>query len=209
MVDFEETATAMKELLNQGKIRTIGVSNYNPQQMLAFAQTAPIHFCQPPYNIFERVIENDIKPYCHEKDIKLMTYGALCRGLLSGKMTQNREFKGDDLRQFDPKFQGKRFKDYLTATEKIKQLASDYNKSLLAFSVRWILDQGVDIALWGGRKPEHMQATDEIWGWQIAEEAKNKVNEILQQTISDPVGPEFMAPPAREKEMKASSGNHT
>ncbi|MGM0601090.1 MAG: aldo/keto reductase [Candidatus Rifleibacteriota bacterium] len=207
LVDFEETAMAMKELLNQGKIRAIGVSNYNPQQMLAFEKTTPIHFCQPPYNIFERGIENDIKPYCEEKGIKLMTYGALCRGLLSGKMTKDREFKGDDLRKIDPKFQGERFEQYLAATEKLKNLASDFNKSLLAFSVRWILDQGVDIALWGGRKPEHMQPTDEIWGWQIDEKTKSKVNEILQQTISNPVGPEFMAPPSREKVAQATSSN--
>jgi aryl-alcohol dehydrogenase-like predicted oxidoreductase len=200
LVPFEETADAMNRLVKEGKIRAIGVSNYSPEQMAAFRKVAPIHVSQPPYNIFEREIEADVKPYCNDNGIALMTYGALCRGLLSGKMSRDRQFKGDDLRQFDPKFKAPRFGQYLDAADKLGDLArKEYDKSLLALAVRWVLDQEVEIALWGGRRPDQMAPVDEVTGWHLDENGRNRVNALLEETVTDPVGPEFMAPPSREK----------
>lgn len=200
LVPFAETADALNELLADGKIRAIGVSNFSPEQMDAFREGAPLNASQPPYNIFEREIESDVKPYCRNNQIALMTYGALCRGLLSGKMSRDREFTGDDLRQYDPKFQGARFGQYLAATDRIATLARErYDKDLLPFAVRWVLDQGVEIALWGGRRPDQMDPVSEVFGWSIDDDAMAEVDRILADTITDPVGPEFMAPPTREK----------
>lgn len=200
LVPFEETAETMKELFDQGKIRSIGVSNYSPDQMKAFQKTAPVHVSQPPYNIFERQIEGEEKDFCQDNNIALMTYGALCRGLLSGKMSKKREFKGDDLRRHDPKFQGDRFAQYLAAAAELEDLAEDrFNKSLLALAVRWVLDQGVEIALWGGRKPGQMKPVREVVGWNLNGPAKKRIDKILEDTIKDPVGPEFMAPPTRKE----------
>jgi len=200
LVPFEETAEAMNKLLIDGKIRAIGVSNHDPEQMAAFREAAPIHLSQPPYNIFEREIEDDIQPYCRENGIALMTYGALCRGMLSGKMSRDRKFEGDDLRQFDPKFKEPRFDQYLAAADRLAELAeNEYGKSLLALAVRWVLDQEVEIALWGARRPDQMDPVDEVAGWTIDEEGKKRIDAILEGTLEDPVGPEFMAPPGRDK----------
>ncbi len=197
-VPFEETARLMESLKDQGKIRAIGVSNYDPEQMDAFRNAAGLNVCQPPYNLFERQIEGGISAYCRRNHIALMTYGALCRGLLSGKMTADREFGGDDLRKNDPKFQQPRFGQYLKAAERIEQLARDrFGKPLLPTAVRWVLDMNVEIAIWGGRRPEQMAPLDEIDGWRIDDAFKHAVDEILQETIEAPVGPEFMAPPER------------
>jgi len=197
-VPFEDTARTVERLKDQGKIRACGVSNFSPKQMDAFRQAADLQLCQPPYNMFERGIEEDILPYSQENGIALMTYGALCRGLLSGKMTADREFSGDDLRKQDPKFQPPRFEHYLTAADRIEQLARErYQKTLLAAAVRWVLDMGVEIAIWGGRRPEQMDPIDDILGWRIDDDFKTALDEILSKTIPDPVGPEFMAPPAR------------
>ncbi|MCA1743289.1 MAG: aldo/keto reductase [Desulfovibrionales bacterium] len=199
LVPFEETAGTMKKFLEQGKIGAIGVSNYSPEQMDAFRREAPIHVCQPPYNIFEREIEDDILPYCKANNIALMTYGALCRGLLSGKMDRGREFEGDDLRNVDPKFQQPRFDQYLAAVDELKELAAQKNKDLLPLAVRWILDQGVETALWGGRKPEQMKPLSDVFGWELDKSDKEQVDRILKDKIKDPAGPEFMAPPSRDK----------
>ncbi len=197
-VDFGETAEAMEKLLEAGKIRAIGLSNFTPEQMAAFGETARPHVCQPPYNLFERGIESDVKPYCHDNTIALMTYGALCRGLLSGKMSKDRQFIGDDLRQYDPKFNPPRFDHYLGTAGKLERFARrNYGKSLLALAVRWALDQEVEIALWGGRRPGQMAPVDEVTGWAIDEDGKNQVDAILREAIPDPVGPGFMAPPDR------------
>jgi aryl-alcohol dehydrogenase-like predicted oxidoreductase len=99
-----ETAAAMADLLRAGKIRAIGVSNFSPAQMDAFRAVAPLHAAQPPYNLFERAIENDVLQYCGEHGLTMLAYGSLCRGLLSGKMTASTRFGGDDLRKADPKF---------------------------------------------------------------------------------------------------------
>jgi aryl-alcohol dehydrogenase-like predicted oxidoreductase len=112
---IEETAAAMAELHRAGKIRAVGVSNFSPAQMNAFAAVAPLHTAQPPYNLFEREIERDVLPYCRDKHAVMLGYGALCRGLLSGRMTEASRFSGDDLRKSDPKFEMPRFRQYLDA----------------------------------------------------------------------------------------------
>jgi aryl-alcohol dehydrogenase-like predicted oxidoreductase len=194
---FEETARLMQSLKDQGKVRAIGVSNFDPEQMTTFQKVVDIQVCQPPYNMFERQIEDALVPYCKSHDIALMTYGALCRGLLSGKMMPHREFEGADLRQIDPKFQAPRFGQYLKAAARIEQLAKDhYDRPLLPVAIRWVLDMGIEIAIWGGRRPEQMAPLDDIDGWHVSDSFKYAVEELLQETVIDPVGPEFMAPPA-------------
>ncbi len=199
LVSIEETAGAMKELYEAGKIRAIGVSNFTPEQMDHFRQAAPLHTNQPPYNLFERGIEKDVLPYCRDHGIATITYGALCRGMLSGKMSKKRTFEGDDLRKNDPKFQPPRFDQYLAAVDELKHLARDrFDVSLLALAVRWVLDQpGQTTALWGARRPEQLDPVDEISGWHLDADALNEIDRILSRNVKDPVGPEFMAPPSR------------
>jgi aryl-alcohol dehydrogenase-like predicted oxidoreductase len=117
--------------------------------------------------LFERDAESGVLPYAGLHGITVLCYGALCRGLLTGKITHETEFKGDDLRRNDPK------------------------------AVRWLLDQGDTIALWGARHPAQLDAVDEAMGWQLDDEAKRRIDRILRGTITDAVGPEFMAPPSR------------
>ncbi|MDZ7660685.1 aldo/keto reductase [Fodinibius sp.] len=194
--EFAETAETLHELLEEGKIRAIGVSNYSPEQMEEFQQTAPIHVCQPPYNLFERGIENDIIPYCKENDITLLTYGALCRGLLSGKMSKDRTFnKGDLRRNADPKFQGETFDRHLEAVEKLKEYAGNkFNQKVIHLAVRWILDKGIDSAIWGARKPEQV-TFEKVFGWDLTDQQVQEIEHIVEETIENPVSPAFMAPP--------------
>jgi aryl-alcohol dehydrogenase-like predicted oxidoreductase len=123
LVRIEETAEAMRMLFAQGKIRAIGVSNFSVPQMERFRQVAPLHVVQPPYNLFERSIDADILPYCRSNRIATFGYGALCRGLLSGRMGADSKFEGDDLRRTDPKFRKPRFAQYLAAVERLERLA--------------------------------------------------------------------------------------
>lgn len=191
-----ETAAAMRELHEQGVVRAVGVSNFTPDQMDKFRAESPLHLCQPPYNIFERSIEGDIKPYCERHGIVLMAYGALCRGLLSGKMKVDQTFGGDDLRQHDPKFQVPRFKQYLEAVRRLQRLAERrYGKNLVDFSVRWVLEKGVPVTIWGGRRPEQMAGIDAVFGWSLDGATLAAVDSILAECVKEPVGPEFMAPP--------------
>jgi aryl-alcohol dehydrogenase-like predicted oxidoreductase len=198
LITIEETAEAMYTLYNQGKIRAIGVSNFSVDQIARFRRVSPLHVVQPPYNLFEREIEANLLPYCRENKIATFGYGALCRGLLSGRMRADTAFGGDDLRRSDPKFVVPRFAQYLSAVRKLDQLAQlRFGKRVIHLAVRWMLDQGITTALWGARHPNQLLPVDEIAGWRLDSSKKAEIDRILRETISDPVGPEFMAPPAR------------
>jgi aryl-alcohol dehydrogenase-like predicted oxidoreductase len=188
----------MHALFRQGKIRAIGVSNFSVAQMEQFRRVSPLHVLQSPYNLFERGIEHDILAYSRKNAIATLGYGALCRGLLSGRMRPDTIFDGDDLRRSDPKFQTPRFAQYLTAVQRLDRLASErFGKRVIHLAVRWMLDQGITTALWGARHPGQLQPVDQIAGWSLDSASRAEIDRILRETITDPVGPEFMAPPAR------------
>jgi aryl-alcohol dehydrogenase-like predicted oxidoreductase len=198
LVPIEETAQAMRTLYEQGKIRAIGVSNFSVEQMERFRQVAPLHVLQAPYNLFERDIEADVLPYCHAHHIVTLGYGALCRGLLSGRMQSGSTFTRDDLRRIDPKFQAPRFAEYLDAVRQLDELAQRrFRRHVIHLAVRWILDQGVDVALWGARHPNQIEPALEVAGWSLDRASRDGIERIVNTSVVDPVGPEFMAPPAR------------
>jgi aryl-alcohol dehydrogenase-like predicted oxidoreductase len=198
LVPIKETAETMGALFRQGKIRAIGVSNFSVEQMEEFRKFAPLHVLQPPFNLFERGVETDILPYCRKNKIATFGYGALCRGLLSGRMRPDSKFDGDDLRRSDPKFQAPRLVEYLAAVERLDRLAQQrFGKRVIQLAIRWMLDQGITTALWGARHPGQLLPVDQVSGWQLDAAAKAEIDRILSETVTDPVGPEFMAPPAR------------
>jgi aryl-alcohol dehydrogenase-like predicted oxidoreductase len=107
-------------------------------------------------------------------------------------------FEGDDLRRTDPKFREPRFGKYLSAVQRLDRLATErFGKRVIHLAVRWMLDQGITTALWGARHPDQLQPVDEVTGWSLDVAATAEIDRILRETITDPVGPEFMAPPAR------------
>jgi aryl-alcohol dehydrogenase-like predicted oxidoreductase len=201
VVPIEETAATLRELYEQGKIRAIGVSNYSPEEMARFRAVAPLHTIQPPYNLFEREIERDVLPFGLDRGVTTLTYGALCRGLLSGAIHADRKFSSDDMRKTsDPKFQQPHFAEYLDAASKLDDYAREhFGKRVIHLAVRWLLDQpGVGIALWGARRPEQLAPINEVSGWSLTRDDFAAIDAILRENIRNPVGPEFMAPPARQ-----------
>jgi aryl-alcohol dehydrogenase-like predicted oxidoreductase len=200
LVAIEETAEAMQTLLDRGQIRAIGVSNFSVAQIERFRRVAKLHVVQPPYNLFEREIEKELLPYCRQSGLATLTYGALCRGLLSGKLREDAEFERDDLRLTDPKFRPPRYSQYLAAVRRLDEFArARYGKGVIHLAVRWLLDQGATSALWGARHPNQLEPIDEVFGWSLDAAAKSEIDRILREEITDPVGPEFMAPPPRRE----------
>ncbi|WP_312798941.1 aldo/keto reductase [Pseudomonas sp.] len=199
LTPIDETARELEKLRQEGKVLALGVSNFSPEQMDAFRDVAPLAAVQPPYNLFERDIEKDVLPYAKDHGLAVLAYGALCRGLLAGKMSPSTRFDGDDLRKVDPKFQSPRFEQYLAAVAALEDYArARHDKTVLALAIRWILDKGPTIALWGARKPEQIEGVDEAFGWSLSQEELDEIDKILTRHVTDPVGPEFMAPPTRK-----------
>lgn len=203
LTPFSETADALQHLLKEGKIRAIGVSNFSVEQMEAFKKSGPLHSLQSPYNIFEREIEAKELAYCLKKDIAVLGYGSLCRGLLTGKKTKGTEFKGDDLRKADPKFIEPRYSQYLKCVEHLDAWAKEnYDRSILGLALRFALDKGISVALWGARKPHQLEEIKSAWGWKLTKSDFDEIDKILQTLIPLPMGPGFMAPPARQEKQK-------
>lgn len=198
-VPIEETARTMQALFKEGLIRAIGVSNYSPEQMQRFMSVSELHIVQSPYNLFEREIEVGVLPYVREKNLSVFAYGPLCRGLLTGTMRPDTKFTGDDLRQSDPKFQPPRFTQYLNAVQELEGLAQKrYGKHVMELAVRWVLDQpGIAAALWGARHPQELEAVTGALDWNLDADICSATDQILRQTIANPIGPEFMAPPSK------------
>jgi aryl-alcohol dehydrogenase-like predicted oxidoreductase len=195
-VPIEATAEALAELQEAGKIRALGVSNYSVEQMDRFRAVVPLDTIQPPFNLFEQDAGKTVVPHAQELGISKLAYGALCRGLLSGRMSGETPFAGDDLRRNDIKFKSPLYAQYLDAVSRLDALAHQrFGKRVLHLALRWILDNGVEIALLGARRPEHIQPVADVMGWGIDVDVNQEIATILGETIVNPCGSEFLAPP--------------
>src|SRR5437868_14587960 len=114
-------------------------------------------------------------------------------------MLNSSRFTGDQPRKNDPKVLTSRFEQYLAAVERLDGLAQDrYGRRVIQRALRWVLDRGeMNIALWGARRADQLSPIADVAGWHIDGEAMAEIDLILRETIRDPTGPEFMAPPAR------------
>jgi len=193
-----QTAECLKKFMEQGKIKAVGVSNYTLEQIQEFTEVLPIDVIQHPFNIFEREAEEDLIPYAIKHKIATLGYSALCRGLLTGTLKGDEEF--EELRKnFDPKFRKPHFPQYLVCVGRLQQWVQDkHNRSLVALAVRWSLDQGVDVALWGARRPEELDPLKEILDWRLSPHDFEEIDQIIRETITDPIGPQFMSPPIKK-----------
>jgi aryl-alcohol dehydrogenase-like predicted oxidoreductase len=198
-IPVERAAEVMRELLDAGRIRAVGVSNFSVEQMEAFAAIAPVHSNQPPYNLFEREIDKGILPYCERSGIAVLTYSSLCRSLLAGRLTAETPIPEGDIRREDPKFQQPRFGQYLRAVAELDAFAQkQYGKRVLHLAVRWVLDRpGISAALWGAKRPSQLEAVKEILGWKLDAASMVEIDRIVTEFVTDPVGPEYLTPGVR------------
>ena len=199
LIPIAETAEIFAGFRREGKVRAIGVSNFSVRQMEEFRAVAPLVSNQPPYNLFERQIDAEILPWCHANSVAVLTWSSLCRSLLGGRLTRAENAPAGHVRSFDPKFRAPRFSQYMTAVERLTVLARErFGRSLPQLAVRWVLDQpGVSVALWGASKVEQLDAVDGATGWRIAAESMVEIDRILAESITDPVGPEYLTPRVR------------
>jgi aryl-alcohol dehydrogenase-like predicted oxidoreductase len=180
---IEETAAAMEKLYEEGKIRAIGVSNYNVEQMEAWRKVAPLHSNQPQFNLFERHAQEEIIPYCLENNIAVLAYSPLARGLLTGKYDEEVIFPEGDTRADDAKFQGQQFRRNLRVIAELKKLARARSKTVAQLAVRWVLDQpGLTVALWGARRPGQITEAAGAADWTLSSEELAKIEAIFAET---------------------------
>jgi aryl-alcohol dehydrogenase-like predicted oxidoreductase len=153
----EETAGVLSALIAEGKVRHVGVSNYDAAQMAELGQFIGVETLQPPYHLFRRDIEAEILPYCATHDIGVLVYGPLAHGLLSGTMTAQTRFVADDWRFQTPDFSGDRFAANLAVVDELLTFVAERDMSLPQLAVAWTLAlPAVDVSLVGARQSTHL-----------------------------------------------------
>jgi aryl-alcohol dehydrogenase-like predicted oxidoreductase len=157
-IALAETAGALEELVDEGKIRHVGVSNFDASEMAAFAQARPVETLQPPYNLFRRGIEDEVLPYTAAHDIGVLAYGPLAHGLLTGTMDDRTTFALDDWRSTNPSFHGATFHRNLEKVADLQGFASEaLGTSVAQLAVAWTLaNPAVQVAIVGAQRAQHV-----------------------------------------------------
>ncbi|MFJ3894271.1 aldo/keto reductase [Streptomyces sp. NPDC090083] len=156
-VPIEETVGAIAELVEQGYVRHIGLSEVGADTIRRAAATAPIADVQLEYALITRGIEDRILPVTRELGIAVTAYGVLSRGLISGHFTPDRQLGASDFRAHSPRFQGENLQHNLTLVEQLRKLAEQKGVSVAQLAIAWVLSRGEDIVpLVGARTRERL-----------------------------------------------------
>ena len=151
----EDSMAAMVKLKDQGKIRAIGVSNYDVEWMRKATRAAPVASLQPPYSLIQRKIEKEILPFCREHNIGVIVYSPLERGLLAGAVPAERTFPPGDHRAKHKYFTAEHRNRVLAALEKIHPIAERHKASFAQLAINWTVHEpGITAALVGARNAE-------------------------------------------------------
>lgn len=160
--EIEEGWAAMAELKQEGKVRHIGVSNFDVAQMERAQRIAPVETLQPPYSLINRRIEQAILPYCQQHNIGVIAYSPMASGLLTGKMTAQRiaDMEPDDWRRNGVQFQEPRLSQNLQLADVLRRIGERHNASTGAVAIAWTLrHSAVTAAIVGARRPNQIEET--------------------------------------------------
>ena len=157
---LEDSAGALLEIMQAGKARAIGVSNFDLGQLQAFEAVCPISAMQPAYNMLQRQIEIDTLPWCREQRVSVCPYWPLMKGLLAGKLTRDHVFAPGDGRAKYPMFQGDEWQRNMDFVEDLHAIADDIGCTVAQLAIHWAIQQpGITAALCGAKRPQQIRDT--------------------------------------------------
>jgi aryl-alcohol dehydrogenase-like predicted oxidoreductase len=192
---FAETAGALQQLVDEGKIRHVGVSNFDAQEMGEFAETRPVETLQAPYHLFRRDIEAEILPYCREHDIGVLVYGPLAHGLLTGALDEDTEFPPGDWRSEAPFFKDDAYRRNVETVRRLQRFASqELGVSVSRLAIAWTLaNPAVQVALVGARSRRHIEDSIAAAELELSEADLEQIDRIMADSVPLPgPSPEMM-----------------
>ncbi len=173
---------ALARLQQQGKVRYIGVSNFNVEQMKRAEKIAPVTSLQPPYSLLNRKVEAEILPYCQERNIGVINYSPMASGLLTGKMTAERieGLPSDDWRKRSPNFKEPKLSRNLKLVELLKEIGDARGVEAGVVATAWTLaDPAITAAIVGARRPEQIEGTIAAASFVLEPEEFSKIRIFL------------------------------
>jgi aryl-alcohol dehydrogenase-like predicted oxidoreductase len=180
--EIEEGWEALSRLKQQGKIRYIGVSNFNVEQMKRAQKIAPVTSLQPPYSMLRRAIEQETLPFAQANGIGVINYSPMVSGLLTGKMTAERvaAFPPDDWRRRAPEFNQPRLSRNLKLVDLLREIGDGHNVSPGVVAVAWTLhNPAITAAIVGGRSADQVEGIAPALDFRLGEDEYARINGFL------------------------------
>jgi aryl-alcohol dehydrogenase-like predicted oxidoreductase len=184
-VPFSETAGALADLVTQGKIRHVGVSNFDVAQMEEFSATLPVKTVQPPYHLFRRDIEDELLPYCSAQDIGVLVYGPLAHGLLAGTLQREPTFQHSDWRSKSSVFHGDTYRRNLAVVDELALFATHLGITVSQLAIAWALSHpAVHVAIVGARRVRHLEDSAGAVDTTLTDEELGEIDRIMRSATS-------------------------
>jgi len=179
---LEETMEAMDTLIKAGKIRAAGVSNFTVEEMEACRKVVPLASDQPPYSMVKRDIEADILPYCRENNIGVVVYSPMQLGLLTGKLTMDREFPPNDMRADSAYFSPENRRRVIAFCDKLRPIAEAHNATVAQLVINWTIHRpGITAALVGARNPAQAEENAAAADFRLTEDQATQVEGLVKE----------------------------
>ncbi|MEH2267010.1 MAG: aldo/keto reductase [Nostoc sp.] len=182
--DIEEGWTTLAKLKDEGKVRYIGVSNFNVEQLKRIQEIAPVTSLQPPYSLVKRDVDKEILPFCKENNIGVIVYSPMQSGLLTGKMTPERvaNFPDDDWRKKSDEFQEPRISRNLKLVEVLQRIGQQYDRSPGEVAIAWTLNNpAVTAAIVGGRNPKQVEGIIGAGEFRLNQQELDEIDTFLRE----------------------------
>ena len=180
--DIEEAWTEMARLVEEGKVRYIGVSNFEVEQIRRVQKIHPVASLQPPYSMLHREVEDELLGYCGENDIGVIVYSPMQRGLLTGKFDAERlaNLPKGDHRKASPDFQQPQLDATLQLVEQLRPIADRNGRTLAQLAISWVLRRDeVTAAIVGARSPSQIIETAPAADWELSEKDIEEIEQLL------------------------------
>jgi len=181
--EIEEAWETIGRLIEEGKVRCGGVSNFDVPQLERAQRLHPVTSLQPPYSMMRRAVEGTELPYCKENNIGVVAYSPMQAGLLTGSFDVNRVAR-EDWRRRDGEFNQPNLGINLEFVDKLRPIAANYEKTIAQLTIAWVLRlEVVTSAIAGARRPSQIEETVGGSGWKIDDEDLKAIDELLQERL--------------------------
>lgn len=177
-----ESAGALADLLRAGKTRSVGVSNVSLDQLREFAAACPLSAVQPPYNMLQRDIEQDVIPWCMEQGVSVIIYWPLLKGLLAGKLARDTVFPPTDSRSRYPMFHGDEWEKNQALVDRLRPIAAESGHTVAELVIQWTIAQpGITAALCGAKRPDQIRENAGGMGWRLTYDQSAAIERALAE----------------------------
>lgn len=177
-VPLAESAGALRELLEAGLTRSVGVSNVTTAQLETFKAVCPLVAFQPHYNMLQREIEAGELPWCQMNDVAVCVYWPLMKGLLAGHLTGDHQFDPRDGRAKYPMFQGEEFQRNIAFVDQLRSIAG--GRSVTELVIAWTIGQrGITAALCGAKRPHQIRESAAGMAWRLTPEERAAIDAAI------------------------------